>query len=73
MKGVELTFDNYRDGSVLQQLRLPLELLLLPHIHELSLQDVLPPPPAVLISPVQLCVLWVLREVTGERLLRSAW
>ena len=62
MKGVELTFDNYRDGSVLQQLRLPLELLLLPHIHELALQHVLPPPPAVLVSPLQLRVL---REVRG--------
>ena len=68
-----LTFDDDRDRSILQELGLALQLLLLPHIHELSLQDVLPPPPAVLISPVHLWVLWVLREVTGERLLRSAW
>ena len=49
MDGVELTFDDDRDGSVLQQLRLLLELLLLPHIHELALQHVLPPASAVLI------------------------
>ena len=68
-----LTFNDDRDRSILQDLGLVLQLLLLPHIHELSLQHVLPPPPAVVISPVQLWVLWVLTEVTGERLLVSAW
>ena len=64
-----LTFNDDRDRSILQDLGLALQLLLLPHIHELSLQHVLPPPPTVVISPVQLWVLWVLREVTDERLL----
>ena len=58
-----MTSDDDRDGSVLHQLGIGLQLLLLPHIHELSLQHVLSPPPSVLISSLQLRVL---RELTLE-------
>ena len=57
-----MTSNDDRDGRVLQQLCLALQLLLLPHIHELALQHVLPPPPTVLVSPLQFRVL---REVRG--------
>ena len=54
------TSDDDRDRAVLQQLHLLLQLLLLlPHIHELALQHILPPPSAILIS----VLLRVLRRV----------
>ena len=56
------TSDDDRDRAVLQQLHLLLQLLLLlPHIHELALQHILPPPSAILIS----VLLRVLRRVRG--------